>query len=135
MKLKQKVWNFFHIQSQLTRVEQSQDSFYHTKFLQVIHPHLIMPLVLESKKEMWSVSSVIKLYQHEWNRVKIHFIIPKFWDPFFLYLNFIIESGTGSRFIWPYLNFQVIGLYWIMSLVFECETKMWSVFSIFKLKQ
>jgi hypothetical protein len=117
------------------RVEPSQDSFYHTKFLQVIDPHRIMSLVFESKKEMWSVSSVIKLYKHEWNRVKIHFTIPKYCDQFFPFLNIIIESGTGSRFILPYLNLQVVDPYWIMSLVFESETEMWSVFFLLKLYQ
>ena len=55
---------------------------------------------------------------------KIHFTIPKFCDPFFPFLNFIIEIGTGSRLILLYLNLQVIGPYWIMSLVFESETEM-----------
>jgi hypothetical protein len=33
-------------------VEQSQDSFYHTKFLQVIDPYPIMYLKCQSEKEM-----------------------------------------------------------------------------------
>jgi hypothetical protein len=35
-------------------------------------------LVFDTKTEMWSVCSMLKLYQQEWNRAKIHFTIPKF---------------------------------------------------------
>ncbi len=44
----------------------------------------------------------LKLYQREWNRVKIHFTILEF--------------------------LQTIDLYRIMTLVFESETELWSVF-------
>ncbi len=73
---------------------------------------------------MWSVSSVIKLYKHKWNRVKIHLTIPNFLqviDPYLImslvlkvkqrcdlfipYSNFTNESGRRCDSFNPYLNF------------------------------
>jgi len=38
------------------------------KFLQVIDPYQIVSLVFERETEMWSVFSILKLYQWNWNR-------------------------------------------------------------------
>jgi len=67
------------------------------KFLQVIDPYRIMSLVFKSKTEMcYFVFSILKLLQQKWKEMRSSFS----------YLNFINESGTESRFILLYLNFQ-----------------------------
>ncbi len=95
------------------------------KSLQVIDPWRTMSLVIHflilkpfqhEWKELWSIFSIRILYQQDWNKVNIHFTIPKFlkvidlWQAMspvirFFILNFFNMSYRRCNPFFPYVNF------------------------------
>jgi len=70
----------------------------------------------ESETEMWFFFSIFKFNQWEWNRVKIHFTIPK-----------LLQVIDPLRY--GFIIFHI----WTLSTTMKAE--MWSVFAIFKIYQ
>jgi hypothetical protein len=70
----------------------------------------------ESETEMWFFFSIFKFHQWEWNRVKIHFTIPK-----------LLQVIDPLRY--GFIIFHI----WTLSTTMKAE--MWSVFAIFKIYQ